>query len=63
MIATATFSKSGGGSSTVLLSDSELQLFQEVMYREAGIRLPDAKRSLIQARLQERLLQLNCRSF
>jgi len=47
----------------VTLQDSELRLFQDLMYREAGIRLADAKHSLVQSRLRKRLDALELESF
>ena len=52
-----------GQSRDVLLTDAELQLFQEFMYQECGVRLPNAKRSLIQARLQKRLYACGLPTF
>jgi len=45
------------------LSDSEMRLFQELMYREAGIRIADAKINLVQSRLRKRLEALELGSF
>ncbi len=45
------------------LSGSELKLFQELMYREAGIRLPDVKQNLVQGRLRKRLDALGLGSY
>lgn len=47
----------------VSLQDSELRLFQDLMYREAGIRLADAKHNLVQSRLRKRLDALGHHSF
>ena len=40
-----------------------LRLFQHLMYQECGVRLPDAKRNLVQSRLQRRVLDLGLHSF
>ena len=45
------------------LSTSELRLFQDLMYREAGIRLPDVKQNLVQGRLRKRLDALGLGSY
>jgi chemotaxis protein methyltransferase CheR len=47
----------------ITLSESEMQLFQEMMYREAGIRMADAKINLVQSRLRKRLDALELGSF
>ena len=45
------------------LADAEFQLFQGLIYREAGISLTDEKRELLVARLTRRLRALGLRSF
>jgi chemotaxis protein methyltransferase CheR len=44
-------------------SDSDMKLFQEMMYRETGIRLADAKQNLVQSRLRKRVEALQLPSF
>jgi chemotaxis protein methyltransferase CheR len=41
----------------------EMRLFQDLIYREAGINLPDVKASLVQGRLRKRLDALGLDSF
>lgn len=41
----------------------ELRLFQDLIYRQAGIHLTDAKRALVQTRLRERLLEREVGSY
>jgi chemotaxis protein methyltransferase CheR len=48
---------------TPSLTDREFQLFQELIHREAGIFLPDAKRALLIARLSKRVRVLGFDSF
>ena len=50
-------------SAGVTLHPEELHQFQEIMYQEAGIRLPDGKHSLVQGRLQSRLAVLGYQTF
>lgn len=45
------------------IGDSEFRLFRDMIYREAGIRLSDLKKSLVQARLSRRLRSLNLETF
>jgi chemotaxis protein methyltransferase CheR len=45
------------------LGEDELRLFQELVYREAGIRMPDAKHNLVQGRLRRRLDALGLDSY
>lgn len=45
------------------LRPGEMKLFQDLIYREAGINLPDAKASLVQGRLRKRLDVLGLHSF
>jgi len=45
------------------LSAEEFKLFQDLIYREAGIHLSDAKRALLVGRLSGRLRALRLRSF
>lgn len=45
------------------ISDDELRMFQELTYAEAGIRLPDSKRNLIQGRLSRRIAELGYSRF
>jgi len=45
------------------LADAEFQLFQALIYQEAGIFLTDEKRELLVARLTRRLRALGLRSF
>lgn len=47
----------------VMLRPGEMKLFQDLMYREAGIRLADVKTSLVQGRLRKRLEELGLDSF
>ncbi len=47
----------------IVLDDSEMRLFQELMYQEAGIRMADAKINLVQSRLRKRLEALELGSF
>jgi chemotaxis protein methyltransferase CheR len=45
------------------ITDGEFQLFQELIYREAGIRLTEAKRDLLVGRLAPRLRELGMTTF
>jgi chemotaxis protein methyltransferase CheR len=45
------------------ISDREFRLFQELIYREAGIHLSDVKRALLVGRLAKRLRQLGLDRF
>ena len=45
------------------LSPREFQLFQELMYREAGVRLGPAKQALVQNRLRKRVVELGLGSY
>ncbi len=45
------------------LQPGEMRLFQELIYREAGIRLADVKANLVQGRLRKRLEALGLDSF
>ena len=45
------------------LSGEEFRLFQDLIYREAGIHLSDAKRALLVGRLSPRLRALRLRTF
>ena len=45
------------------LKNGELRLFQDLMYREAGIRMADAKHTLVQSRLRQRLDALGLTSY
>ena len=56
-------SSSSNAQAEPTLSSSELGLFQELMYREAGIRLPDVKQNLVQGRLRKRLDTLELGSY
>lgn len=46
-----------------VLQASEMRLFQDLIYREAGINLPDAKVNLVQGRLRKRLDALDLDSY
>ena len=46
-----------------ILSEVEFNKFREIVYREAGIKLADVKKILVQARLMKRLRFLNLESF
>jgi chemotaxis protein methyltransferase CheR len=46
-----------------ILSEGEFNKFREIVYREAGIKLADVKKILVQARLMKRLRFLNLDSF
>ncbi|PTL76432.1 protein-glutamate O-methyltransferase CheR [Vitiosangium sp. GDMCC 1.1324] len=46
-----------------MLGDREFSLFQELIYRHAGIHLSDAKKALLEGRLTRRLRELGLRSF
>lgn len=52
-----------GPSGGPLLSPGEFALFRDFIYQQAGIRLTDAKRSLVQNRLQRRLAALGLASY
>lgn len=45
------------------LSDREFRSLQQLIYREAGIHLSDAKKALVTGRLTRRLRSLGCRDF
>ena len=45
------------------VSDREFELFQKLIYREAGIHLVPAKKALLEARLTRRLRELGLSSF
>jgi chemotaxis protein methyltransferase CheR len=45
------------------LSDREFRILQQLIYREAGIHLSDAKKALVSGRLTRRLRSLGCRDF
>src|SRR5258706_15109982 len=45
------------------LSDREFRMLQQLIYREAGIHLSDAKKALVSGRLARRLRALGCRDF
>lgn len=47
----------------LILTHDEMRLFQDLMYREAGIRLADAKINLVQSRLRKRLDALSLDSY
>lgn len=47
----------------ISLAADEMRAFQELAYAEAGIRLSDAKRSLVQGRLRARLDRLGLASY
>ena len=46
-----------------LMTDRELKLFSEFIYAELGIKITQAKKTMLQARLQRRLRSLNMRSY
>ncbi len=45
------------------LSDREFRMLQQLIYREAGIHLSDAKKALVSGRLTRRVRALGCRDF
>lgn len=45
------------------LTDREFRMLQQLIYREAGIHLSDAKKALVSGRLSRRLRVLGCRDF
>ncbi len=45
------------------LSDREFRMLQQLIYREAGIHLSDAKKALVSGRLTRRVRALGCRNF
>lgn len=45
------------------LSDREFRMLQQLIYREAGIHLSDAKKALVSGRLSRRVRALGCRDF
>ncbi len=45
------------------LSDREFRLLQQLIYREAGIHLSEAKKALVSGRLGRRVRTLGCRDF
>lgn len=45
------------------LSMAELRLFQDFMYRHAGVSLSDRKQALVQGRLKRRLMDLDLNSY
>jgi chemotaxis protein methyltransferase CheR len=63
MIATSNPRPSLADAAGPLLRDGEMRLFQELMYRKAGIRIADAKQNLVQGRLRKRLEVLGLPTF
>lgn len=49
--------------SFIPLSDSEMRLFQDFIYKHAGIKMGPQKKPLIQNRLRKRLLELNLSTY
>ena len=45
------------------LSDREFRMLQQLIYREAGIHLSEAKKALVSGRLGRRVRALGCRDF
>jgi len=45
------------------LTDREFRMLQQLIYREAGIHLSDAKKALVSGRLTRRVRALGCRDF
>ncbi|MFW5770850.1 MAG: SAM-dependent methyltransferase, partial [Spirochaetota bacterium] len=53
-------SVSGG---IIELDDKQFNLFREIIYREAGIKLSDMKKAIVQSRLLRRLRELHIFSY
>ncbi|WP_028578450.1 CheR family methyltransferase [Desulfomicrobium escambiense] len=51
------------GQNAPLMTDRELKQFSEFIYSELGIKITQAKKTMLQARLQRRLRTLNMRSY
>jgi len=64
MLATATRTQhASDGTFALSLNDEEFSLFQQLIYREAGIHLSTLKKALLISRLGRRVRQLGARSF
>lgn len=46
-----------------VLKDREFHQFSDLIYAETGIKMPDTKKTMLEARLQKRLKALNMKSF